>query len=296
MSAGVSGMATGLLKRALGWNRRGEAEKRAVHRRIAVARYRLRAAVATLLCWVPIPLATLLRRAGSDKHQPDGHLYGHAYARAFARFRYRRVKLLEIGIGGYDFSLGGQSLTAWQAYFPRGRIVACDIEDKPGLATAGTRIYRVDQSSEADLAMLREREGPFDIIIDDGSHLSRHQIFTFHRMFDALRDGGVYVIEDVMTSFWRFGGWDGAPIDSPDFAATCVGHFLGLTRYLNADEFESADGVDPALARLAANIGAIWFEKNLILIERREGPKGETAIHRIRAALARKAAGGPGSG
>ena len=243
----------------------------------------MRHAIASAVCWLPIPLAMLLRLSGSDKHQKNGHLYGHAYARWFGRFRYGKVKLLEIGIGGYGFDIGGQSLTAWQAYFPRGTVVACDIEDKSRLATRRTRIYQIDQSNKSDLMRLHEQEGPFDIIIDDGSHLSRHQIFTFQTLFDSLKDGGVYVIEDVMTSFWKFAGWDGAHVNEPGFGNTCVGYFMALAPYLNADEFEPGCAVNPALVELASKIGSIQFEKNLMIIEKREGSKGETAIRRLRA-------------
>ena len=46
-------------------------------------------------------------------------------------------------------------------------------------------------------------EGQFDIIVDDGSHLPWHQLFTFEIMFETwLKPGGLYVIEDVETSYW----------------------------------------------------------------------------------------------
>ena len=42
----------------------------------------------------------------------------------------------------------------------------------------------------------------FDIIIDDGSHMTKHQIDTFEHLFETmLVDGGLYVIEDLHTSF-----------------------------------------------------------------------------------------------
>jgi len=272
------------IKNALNWERRTEDEKIYFHRQVEKLKYYARNSIATLFCFIPIPLTTLLRLSGSDKHQPNGHLYGHAYARIFSKFRYRRVKVLEIGIGGYGFSLGGQSLTAWQAYFPLGKIVACDIENRFELKTIGTKIYKIDQSNKSDLDNLKKEEEPFDIIIDDGSHLSKHQIFTFLEMFDSLKDGGIYVIEDTMTSFWSFSGWDGAHIDESDFSNTCIGYFLSITPYLNADEFQTDRSVDINRARIASKIGSIQFEKNLIIIERREGSKGETAIHRLRTA------------
>ncbi len=269
------------IKKFIHWEARTEEEKKLFHYQFEKFKYYIRNLIATLLCLIPIPLTILLRFSGSDKHQPNGHLYGFAYARTFSRFRYRRVKVLEIGIGGYGFSLGGQSLTAWQAYFPFGKIIACDIEDRFDLKTIRTKIYKVDQSSKPDLEKLKVSEKKFDIIIDDGSHLSKHQIFTFLEMFDSLKDGGIYVIEDTMTSFWSFSGWDGAHIDELSFINTCIGYFLSITPYLNADEFQTDRSVDIDRAKIASKIGSIQFEKNLIIIERREGSKGETAIHRL---------------
>jgi hypothetical protein len=47
----------------------------------------------------------------------------------------------------------------------------------------------------------------FDIIIDDGSHVSKHIIKTFNFLFDYLVDGGLYIAEDLQTSYFpRFGG------------------------------------------------------------------------------------------
>ncbi len=285
---------TGGLKAAfkamIGWNRLSEARKAAGWRRYYVWLYRRNVAIATLVCLLPLSLSYVLRKSGSDKHQINGHRYGHLYSRYLTRLKYRRIRLLEIGIGGYGFALGGQSLNAWQAYFPFARIIGCDLEDKRGLATPGTRIRQVDQSSAADLALLARQDGPFDVIIDDGSHLSRHQIFTFLTLFDALVDGGVYVVEDVMSSYWTFGGWDGVHIDDPAFARTCVGWFADLARYVNFDEFESDRGIDPDKLRVARQIGHISFEKNLIAVQKSLAPRGEVAITRLRpAALARSA-------
>ena len=195
------------LKRILGWNKKSSLSQ-------SLLRYKINHLRAALTCLLPIPLWRVLQNSGSDKQKRDGHSYGHTYGKYFWRFKYRPTKLLEIGIGGVAGDIGGQSLVAWRAFFPFGTIVACDIVPKYFLSTRKTRIYQTDQSSSEDLALLRDREGPFDIIIDDGSHLSAHQIFTFHEMFHSLKDGGIYIIEDVQTSFWSIDlagtVWDGA--------------------------------------------------------------------------------------
>ncbi|MFN3077887.1 MAG: class I SAM-dependent methyltransferase, partial [Alphaproteobacteria bacterium] len=173
---------------------------------------------------------------------------------------------LEIGIGGNDRQVGGQSLNAWQCYFPFARIAACDIEPKHELNAWRTRIHRLDQSSRSDLDRLCREDGPFDVIIDDGSHLNRHQIFTFEVLFPTLKQGGVYVVEDVQTSYWSKDRWDGAHVTDPAFESTCMGYFLSLAKYLNHQEFMTTDDVDPKRLSLARSIRQIVFEHNLIIV------------------------------
>ena len=164
-----------------------------------------------VLALLPLPLGLVIRISGSDKEQPEEHHYESTYHRIFRHMKYKRLTLLEIGIGGYDKSLGGESLVAWQCYFPFGKIVGCDIEDKRQLAGGRVRIHVVDQSSATDLARIASQEGPFDIIIDDGSHVNAHQIFSFKNRFAHVKDGGIYVIEDTHTSYRP--EWGGKPVN-----------------------------------------------------------------------------------
>jgi hypothetical protein len=273
-----------VIKRVVGWDAKTEPQKQDARRRLALWRYRARMWLATLVSPLPLPLPWLLTATGTDKHQPDRHLYGHVYDRYFRRFRHRRTRLLEIGIGGYGHALGGQSLVAWRAYFPRGTVVACDLHPRPGMASGRTRVRQMDQSSPADLRRLAAEEGPFDIVIDDGSHMSSHQILTFRELFGAVRDGGVYVVEDTMTSYWTFSGWDGAGIGAAALTDTCMGWFTALAHYVNHAEFETTEGADPTMLALAPAIGHILFAKGLIVIEKNLGPKGAAAVGRLKGA------------
>ena len=59
--------------------------------------------------------------------------------------------------------------------------------------------------SQDDPAFLRtvvEEMGPPDIVLDDGSHLARHQIASLEILLPHLREGGVYMVEDVHTAYW----------------------------------------------------------------------------------------------
>jgi hypothetical protein len=212
---------------------------------------------------VPLRLSTVLRLSGPDKEQKHGHHYGYTYQRLFWPWKYRRLRLLEIGVGGGN--LVGRSLLAWRYYFPFARIVGCDIVDKRNLSGGGLHIHIVDQSSAADLARINSEEGPFNIIIDDGSHINRHQIFSFEQLFPRLAPGGIYVIEDTQTSYWpNFGG---APVDQQS-RETAMGYFTELARYLNYPEFPAGQMGDSDMLASAKSVVSICFEHNLIILRK----------------------------
>ena len=71
--------------------------------------------------------------------------------------------------------------------------------------TSKLSIYTGDQSDVDFLKQMKVdlNHEQFDIIVDDGSHVPWHQLFTFEIMFDTwLKPGGLYIIEDVETSYW----------------------------------------------------------------------------------------------
>ena len=111
--------------------------------------------------------------------------------------------MLEIGV--YQ----GASLAMWENYFgSSAKLVGVDI-DPDAAAQADPRMTVIigDQSDPRFLASLIERQGPFDIIIDDGGHTMEQQIAPIESLFPSLNEGGVYIVEDCHTSYWdEFGG------------------------------------------------------------------------------------------
>jgi demethylmacrocin O-methyltransferase len=151
------------------------------------------------------------------------------------RFRYRRINLLEIGVGGYENPhLGGKSLRMWKKYFPFGNIFSIDIYDKPSLQENRIKIFKGNQIDKDFLNKVTDKIGGIDIIIDDGSHINEHVIGTFNILFPKLKDKGIYVIEDTQTSYWEDFGGNSKNLNDPK---TIMNYFKSLTDALNNQEF-----------------------------------------------------------
>lgn len=150
-----------------------------------------------------------LNEFGSDKGtNPVGapnsaNGYGYLYSLVFEEYRQNATHVCEIGIHE------GSSLRASSAFFKSAEIHGLDIADMSQHETDRIRTHVVDQSSEIELLEFKERmkkdEIEFDIIIDDGSHDVSHQQLTFGILFELVKPGGIYVLEDLGSSFFNEG-------------------------------------------------------------------------------------------
>ncbi len=105
--------------------------------------------------------------------------------------------VLEFGV------LEGHSIRWLADRFPRARIVGCDVlSPRPGWPASPRIEYAaVDQGSAEEVRSLLGRLATrFDLIIDDGSHLPLHQRNCLVEALAHVRDGGIYVLEDIHTS------------------------------------------------------------------------------------------------
>jgi len=170
---------------------------------------------------------------GTDKQ--GAHSYADAYERHLSHLRGEPITLLEIGIGGYrDPRSGGASLRMWKEYFPFARIIGLDIHDKSALAEDRITILRGSQGDPAYLGRMALEHGPFDVVIDDGSHHCKHVITSFQVLFPHLTENGIYAIEDLQTSYWEtYGGSSG-----PDRRGTSMTMLQSLVDGINHAEFD----------------------------------------------------------
>ncbi len=134
--------------------------------------------------------------------------YFDIYERHFARFRQRPITMLEIGVHG------GGSLQMWRDYFaPGSTIVGIDINpDCKQHEGDNIRIHIGSQNDPEFLHEVAERYGRFDILLDDGSHVNAHVITSFETLYPRVAEDGVYLVEDMHTSYWpKWGGGLGKP-------------------------------------------------------------------------------------
>ncbi len=214
---------------------------------------------AKLAGWFGAELNLLAALYGTDKF--GEHEYTPVYEALMRASRRKAVRLLEVGVGGYAGALGGESLRMWESYFRRGRITGIDLYDKTALSGGRVQVFQCSQVDAARLGALAQEIGPFDFIIDDGSHVNAHQIQTFGILWPHLKDGGTYVVEDVQTSYWP--SYGGAPLGTPGYERSCMHWFKSLADSVNLPEF-----LAPAPPGLDAGIASVAFHHNLIVLKK----------------------------
>lgn len=113
------------------------------------------------------------------------------YKRLFEEFKDKKGKILEIGIQK------GGSLELWEDWLPGFQVIGVDILDCKEFDTERIKTIQCDQTDPKILDY-----APFDIIIDDGGHTMKQQQESFKMLYPHLNKGGLYIIEDLNTSYW----------------------------------------------------------------------------------------------
>jgi hypothetical protein len=132
---------------------------------------------------------------GTDKAS-FGHNYVEKYEKFLSEYRNKEFKLLEIGIDK------GYSIKMWKEYFTKADIYAIDILDLTHMAEDRVSVIVGSQNDTKFLEDLSDKHGPFDIIIDDGSHKNEDMMTSFVTLFPLLKPGGMYIVEDLHACYW----------------------------------------------------------------------------------------------
>jgi hypothetical protein len=198
-------------------------------------------------------------RHGTDKSSSH-HNYLNFYESFMAPLRNAPLTLLEIGV--YQ----GASLYTWREYFPNAKIIGADINVTcKQFETNNVKVELADQSNLEHLAQIVANYGPFDLIVEDGSHLWEHQITTLRTLFPFLRNGGYYVVEDLQTNYGSLQAqYRGAASES------CMEYLKKWTDLLVADDaLDIATVEDPFLRTYGRAAEVMTFHRRACVIRKR---------------------------
>lgn len=213
-------------------------------------------------------LAKLYKTDKWGKHFYTPHYYSH-----FKPFKHKAINLLEIGVGGYDDPFqGGGSLRMWKRFFSKANIFAIDIYDKSPSQEDRITIFQGSQVDGEFLDLILDQIGELDLIVDDGSHINEHVIYTFEHLFPKLNSGGIYVIEDVQTSYWPEYGGSSVNLNSE---GTIMGYFKNKLDGINHKEY-----LNPGYKKnyFDLNIVSMHFYHNMIFIYKGENQEASNVV------------------
>lgn len=143
-------------------------------------------------------LDDLGKKYGTDKNS-DYNNYCKYYEFFLNDFKERYINVLELGI------YKGSSINMWNEFFVNAHIYGVDINESCKKYENGKKhVIIKNLSDEKEICSLKELSP--SIIIDDASHIWSHQIKALYHLLPCLPSGGIYILEDLATSFSSFGG------------------------------------------------------------------------------------------
>lgn len=198
--------------------------------------------------------------------------YIKEYERIFAPYRDQEITFLEIGVQN------GGSLEIWAKFFPHARkVVGCEINEAcRQLQFAEPKISLIigDANSDQAESDLNALSPNYNVIIDDGSHLNADIVKSFARYFKYVKDDGIYVVEDLHSSYWEdFGGGVFHPYSAISF-------FKALTDVVNHEHWGDGQSNSRFLRRFAerykisfddlqlSHIGSVEFINSLCIVRK----------------------------
>jgi hypothetical protein len=190
--------------------------------------------------------------------------YFDIYDTHFKRFRNKEIVILEIGVAQ------GGSLQMWKEYFGvKAKIFGIDIDPRcKEMEENNIKIFIGSQSDRNFLQNVRKQIPPIDILIDDGGHTMTQQIITFEELFDYVKENGVYLCEDLHTSYNLFygGGYKRY--------GTFIEYSKKFIDYLNAYHSEQRS---LQISTFTKTVNSIHYYDSIIVIEKgnKEKPHDE---------------------
>ncbi len=143
-------------------------------------------------------LYNLFNKYGSDNNYLGYTKYLEPYCK---RLKHLKFDLLEIGIGGHNINLPTVGLHAWEEYFQKANIYGIDLNNKKNYDNKRIKTIKGSQYDIKTINKVKKLSKNLKIVFDDGSHIPKHQMFTFLNLFPHMTEGGFYAIADIEYSY-----------------------------------------------------------------------------------------------
>jgi hypothetical protein len=209
--------------------------------------------------------------AGTDKSSSYHH-YTQIYSQYFADLKQKPITFLEIGI------FRGASVKFWEQYFPNADLHFIDCTSEYlQYQSQRSKYHFMDQTNRKALQDLGKSVGGFDIILDDGGHTMQQQIISFQSLFPYVKSGGMYIIEDLHTSYWSSYGGHGSIENPKSGQDTAIDFCKNLVDDLNfrgarsgcADPNKFPEHLQSSLTEYQAHIYSIHFYDSVCIIKKK---------------------------
>lgn len=97
----------------------------------------------------------------------------------------------------------------WKNFFgDNSRIIGIDLNpEAKQLENYGFEIFTGNQSDSTFWKEFYKSVGNIDVLLDDGGHTYEQQIITVYNSVDSINDGGMIIVEDTHTSYFKNFGY-----------------------------------------------------------------------------------------
>lgn len=197
---------------------------------------------------------------GTDKGSSH-HDYLVWYEETLKLLRNEKFLMIEIGVGH------GGSLAMWGEYFHNATIIGLEIHpEKPQPNKWPNTQVRFGDASRLEFLddVIAEFGRPL-IVLDDGSHFWHHQIETLRYLWPRVTPGGMFIMEDVSTSFPHF-----IPVFKGHSNISTYDYLNKLNRWVVGNRYmENEQPDDGFISNYWPTVRSIHFYRGTCIIHKR---------------------------
>ena len=193
--------------------------------------------------------------------------YFDIYDNHFKRFTETVPNILEVGVAR------GGSLEMWNYYFNGNcNLYGVDIDQRclriPRMLNASNIQINIGDQSDRNFWRKYLNDKPkFDIVIEDGGHTMIQQIVTFEEVFGHVAENGVYLCEDLHTSYQSKYGGGYKKNDT----------FIEYSKnFIDGINSHHSGGIPEKFRKIRENTKSIHHYESVVVLEKGINPRSES--------------------